>query len=188
MAPRRFRLARPARGGVSFAPKAKGQEKAMRLKGIVLMLLALGACTGGDRASGGGSGLQEVSMRSSDEVVVPPGRETLALAVRSFVSAGEAWNEVTGARCHVTGGAFFSADVVTPARLTVQDLGPDAPPLTAECESGTLRGADQVLPAFGWPAETRPAAPQRIWRGRGWWWGYQKTGPMRYPDLAVALR
>jgi hypothetical protein len=160
----------------------------MRLNGIVLVLLALAACTGGDRSTGGGSGLQEVSMRNNSDVVVPPGRGTLALAVRSFVPAGEDWNEVTGATCHVTGGAYFSATVVTPVRLTVQDLGPDAPPLTAECTSGTLRGADQVLPAFGWPEETRPAAPTRAWWGRGWWWGYQKTGPMRYPDLAVALR
>jgi hypothetical protein len=160
----------------------------MRLNGFVLVLLALGACTGGDRASGGGAGLQEVSMRNNSDVVVPPGRGTLALAVRSFVPAGEDWNEVTGATCQVTGGAYFSATVVTPVRLTVQDLGPDAPPLTAECTSGTLRGADQVLPAFGWPEETRPGAPQRIWHGRGWWWGFQKTGPMHYPDLAVALR
>ena len=114
----------------------------------------------------------------------------MALAVRAFVPAADAdgWNEIEGARCRVTGGDFFSADVVTPARLTVQDLGPDAPPLRADCSSGTLTGSAAVGPAFGWPVEGRPGAVHRIWWGGGWWWGFQKTGPMRYPDLAVALR
>ena len=93
-----------------------------------------------------------------------------------------------GARCRVTGAPYFGATVVTPVRLTLPDLGPDAPVLRADCEQGTLRGAAEVAPAFSWPEEGRPSAPQRIWWGGGWWWGFQKTGPMRYPDLAVALR
>ncbi len=158
----------------------------MRRIGITLVLLLAGCAA----ARGGGGGLPEVAMRPSSEVVVPPGRgqSNLALAVRSFVPAGEGWNEVTGARCQVTGGAYFRADVVTPARLTLPDLGPDAPPLQADCTSGALHGAAAVAPAFSWPEEGRPWGGERIWWGQGWWWGFQKTGPMRYPDLAVALR
>ncbi len=134
------------------------------------------------------SGLGEVSMRNNSDVVVPPGRGTLGLAVRTFVPAGEGWNELTGITCRVTGGDFFVADVVTPVRLTVQDLGPDAPALRADCTSGTLKGSAAVAPAFGWPPDTRPGAVHRFWWGRGWWWGYERTGPMHYPDLAVAMR
>ena len=94
-----------------------------------------------------------------------------------------------GHRCAVPGErGIFRADVVTPARLRVQDLGPDAPVLRADCTSGTLKGAAAVAPAFGWPVEGRPAAVHRIWWGGGWWWGFQKTGPLRYPDLAVSMR
>lgn len=158
----------------------------MRWIGIVLVL-ALAGCYGGEQVSGGGNGLPQVAMRNSNETVVPPGRGTLALAVRTFVPAGEKWNEVKGARCRVTGGDFFAADVVTPVRLTVQDLGPDAPPLKADCVSGNLAGSDVVAPAFGWPADTHPAGVHRFWWGKGWWWGYQRTGPMQYPDLAIAM-
>ena len=161
----------------------------MRAIGIVLAM-ALAGCAGQGRIAGGGAGLPEVAMRNSDAVVVPPGRDTLGLAVRTFVPAADAdgWSEITGARCRVTGGDLFRADVVTPARLRVEDLGPDAPPLRADCTSGALSGAAAVAPAFGWPAEGWPSPVHRIWWGAGWWWGFQKTGPMRYPDLAVGMR
>lgn len=165
----------------------------MRAIGIVLAL-ALAGCAGQAydwrAVEGGGGGLPVAAMRANSDVVVPPGRGPLeGLAVRAFVPApGGGWTEVPGARCRVEGAPYFDATVVTPVRLTLPDLGPDAPVLRAECEQGTLRGAAQVAPAFSWPEEGRPSAPQRIWWGGGWWWGFQKTGPMRYPDLAVALR
>jgi hypothetical protein len=164
----------------------------MRAIGIVLAL-ALAGCGGGAydwrKVEGGGAGLPEVAMRPSGAVVVPPGRGVReGLAVRAFLPGAEGWTEVAGARCSITGGDFFRAELVTPARLTLPDLGPDAPALRADCASGAARGAAVVEPAFGWPAEGRPAAIHRAWWGGGWWWGFQKTGPMRYPDLAVGMR
>jgi hypothetical protein len=159
----------------------------------VALPLALGGCGGGAyqwRAeTGGGAGLPQVAMAPSNQAVVPPGRGALrTLAVRSFVPGREGWDEVSGARCRVTGGDLLVADLVTPARLTLPDLGPDAPALRAECEAGTARGAAVVQPVFSWPAEGRPNPVERAWWGGGWWWGFQKTGPLRYPDLAVGLR
>jgi hypothetical protein len=166
----------------------------MRAIGMAVLALALAACSNGayqmPAVQGGGSGLPEVSMRASREVVVPPGRgQVKALAVRTFVPAADGgWSEVTGARCHVRGGDFFEATVVTPVRLRLPDLGPDAPVLAADCESGALRGTAAVAPGFSWPEEGRPSAPTRVWWGGGWWWGFEKTGFMAYPDIAVALR
>ncbi len=165
----------------------------MRAIGIVVALAALAGCSNGayqlPTVQGGGAGLPQVSMRASRDVVVPPGRgQVKALAVRTFVPAADGWSEVTGARCHVWGGDFYETTVVTPVRVTLPDLGPDAPVLLAECESGALRGTAGVQPSFSWPEETRPSAPTRFWWGAGWWWGYQKTGYMSYPDIAVALR
>ena len=164
----------------------------MRAIGMVLAL-ALAGCSNGmyqlPAVQGGGRGLPEVSMRASRDVVVPPGRGQIkTLAVRTFVPAeDDGWAEVTGARCHVRGGEFFTATVVTPVRLRLPDLGPDAPVLAADCESGALRGTAAVAPGFSWP-DGRPAAPTRAWWGGGWWWGFEKTGFMAYPDIAVALR
>ena len=42
-------------------------------------------------------------------------------------------------------------------------------------------------PVYGWSNPSVPSRTNRIRRGRGWWWGMELTGPMRYPDLAVAL-
>jgi len=140
---------------------------------------------------GGGAGLPVAAMRSSSEVVVPPTRGPLeTLALRTFVpgTGDGGWDEVEGVTCRVEGAPYFEATVVTPVRLALPDLGPDAPPLQASCERGTLSGQAAVAPAFRWPAEGRPSAPERVWWGGGWWWGFQKTGPLRYPDLAVALR
>ena len=161
----------------------------------VVLWLALAGCAGEAydwrTMEGGGAGLPVAAMRASSEEVVPPTRGPLrALAVRAFVpaAAGEGWDEVTGVTCRVEGTPYFAATVVTPVRLTLPDLGPDAPALRARCAQGTLEGAAAVAPVFAWPEEGRPSAPTRIWWGGGWWWGFQKTGPLRYPDLAVALR
>ena len=164
----------------------------MRAIGI-LLALALAGCGGGAydwrKVEGGGAGLPEVAMRPSGEVAVPPGRGAReGLAVRAFLPGDGEWREVGGARCSITGGDFFRAELVTPARLTLPDLGPDAPTLRADCTSGTARGTAVVAPAFSWPAEGRPSPIERAWWGGGWWWGFQRTGPMRYPDLAVGMR
>ena len=159
------------------------------------LALGLAGCAGQaydwKSMEGGGAGLPVAAMRASSEVVVPPTRGPLeALAVRTFVPGDGpgGWDEVEGVTCRVEGAPYFGATVVTPVRLTLPDLGPDAPVLQAFCERGELRGQAAVAPAFSWPAEGRPSAPVRIWWGGGWWWGFQKTGPMRYPDLAIALR
>ena len=69
----------------------------------------------------------------------------------------------------------------------VPDTGPDEPALVADCASGALQGRAAVPPVYGWSNPGVPSRTNRIRRGRGWWWGMQLTGPMRYPDLAVAL-
>jgi hypothetical protein len=157
-----------------------------------LVALAVAGCGGGEyhlrSAYGGGSGLPVVAMEPAGITVVPPSRgRTLGLAVRTFVPGADGWAEIAGARCRVTAGEFLVADLVTPARLTLPDLGPDAPPLRADCSTGTAQGTDVVMPAFGWP-ESGPQAAERVWWGGGWWYGGMKTGPLHYPDLAVGLR
>ena len=164
----------------------------MRGIGLVLLALALAGCGGGAydwrSVAGGGAGLPQVAMAPTGETVVPPGRGARrALAVRTFVSAPDGWTEVAGARCVVTGAPFFRATLVTPSRLVLPDLGPDAPSLRAECETATARGADVVAPVFAWPAEGYPNPAARAWWGGGWWWGFQKSGPLHYPDIAVGL-
>ena len=168
----------------------------MRAIGLGLVALALAGCGGGAydwrAAAGGGAGLPQVAMAPTGETVVPPGRGAKrALAVRTFVAApgGEngGWTEVEGARCTVTAGDFLDTTVATPTRILLPDLGPDAPPLRAECETATSWGSDTVAPVFGWPVEGRPNSVARMWWGGGWWWGYQKTGPLHYPDLAIGL-
>lgn len=170
----------------------------MRRIGFALALLLAG-CGGGagyqfGAPHGGGKDLPYVALQGSQAIPVPPGRDgRVALALRTFVPAGpqadgtSGWTEVKGATCRVTGGDYFAATVPTPVRLTLPDLGPDAPPLRAECTLGTRTGTDTVAPVFSWPAEGRPQPSTRAWWGGGWWWGYQKTGPLLYPDLAVGL-
>jgi hypothetical protein len=164
----------------------------MRGIGIALLALALAGCGGAydyRNVAGGGSGLPQVAMRPSGEQVVPPGRGAMkGLAVRTFVPGADGWVEVAGARCTVTGVPFFRADVVTPVRLLLPDLGPDAPTLRAECETATAKGYDVSQPVYGWPVEGRPSPAERMWWGGGWWWGYERTGPLHYPDLAVGMR
>jgi hypothetical protein len=163
------------------------------MRWMLVAAVALAGCAGGeyDGIYGSGAGLPPVMARNNTDEVVPPGRGRLGLAVRTFVAdtgASSGWQEVTGARCRVTGGHYFQADLVTPARLVVPDLGPDATPLVADCTSGVRHGRAAVLPAYGWRNLEQPSAGNRVWWGGGWWWGMQKTGPMRYPDLAVSLR
>lgn len=163
----------------------------MRAIGILLALVVAG-CGGGEyqmrSAYGGGGGLPVVAMRPAGVTVVPPGRgRTLALAVRSFTPAADGWAEVAGARCRVAAGELLVADLLTPARLTLPDLGPDAPRIEAKCSTGDAAGVDVVDPIFSWP-EGGPSPATRVWWGGGWWFGGEKTGPVRYPDLAVALR
>ncbi len=163
----------------------------MRGIGIALLALALAGCGGAydwRTVAGGGAGLPQVAMGPTGEAVVPPGRGAWrSLAVRTFESTPAGWSEVTGARCVVTGDPFFRANVTTPTRLVLPDLGPDAPALRAECETPTASGADVVGPVFSWPTDGRPQPATRMWWGGGWWWGFQKTGPLHYPDIAVGL-
>lgn len=163
-------------------------EAAVRRIGLVLTL-ALAGCAGwGGGPQGGGQGLPEVAMTARADWIVPPGRGLEALAVRTFVPAPDGgWQEVAGARCTIRGGDYFRAAVVTPSRLVLPDLGPDAPTLSAECASGALSGRAAVAPAFGWAA-TGGTWGQRVWWGGGWWRGYEASGPLSYPDLAIALR
>jgi len=167
----------------------------MRRIGLAAGLaLALAGCGGGSDYQlgspyGGGRGLPTVRMSASQALVVPPGRGAeQALALRAFVPGPDGWEEVDGARCNVAGGDYFRGQVVTPVRLVLPDLGPDAPVLRADCEAGTARGSAAVAPAFPWPAETLASPPARAWWGGGWWYGFQKSGPVRYPDLAVGMR
>jgi hypothetical protein len=165
----------------------------MRIGLTAVLVLTLTGCGGGGYqwvgAQGGGRGLPEVAMRATGSVVVPPGRDTpAALAVRAFVPGPDGWQQVAGARCRVTGADYFVADLVTPARLVLPDLGPDAPMLRADCTQGTARGSAVVAPVFPWPPEGHASAAQRVWWGGGWWYGFQKSGPMHYPDLAVGMR
>ena len=156
----------------------------MRLIGMAV-LAVLAGCTFGP--SGGGRGLEEVTTTRATGEFVPPARRYLGLSVRSFEPDTEAeWREVAGATCAVSAGAY-RATLVTPARLILPDLGPDAPPIEAECRLGSRSGRDIVGPVYRWPAETKPDPLQRIWYG-GWWRGYEESGPMRYPDLAVGLQ
>jgi len=155
--------------------------------------LALAGCAGGDLAGfgpgvvGGGRGLPATRAEARPDLMTPPGRRDLGLAVRSFAAAedGSAPVEIAGAACRITAGAF-SAALVTPGRLVIPDLGPDAPPVRADCQSGELRGAGAVAPAFAWAGGGGNPAQRILW-GLGWTYGYEKQGPMRYPNLGVVL-
>jgi hypothetical protein len=126
--------------------------------GLALMLAGCAGAYDWRRVEGGGAGLPVAAMRASSEVVTPPGRGPL---------------EALAVRTFVPGGGPGGWDEVTGVTCRVE---------------GAPYFAASVAPAFSWPEERRPSAPTRIWWGGGWWWGFEKTGPMRYPDLAVALR
>lgn len=165
----------------------------MRTVGLAAAALALAGCAGGDvlgfglPVTGGGMGLPPTRAEARTDVVTPPGRRDLGLAVRTFaVETDGSLVEIEGAACRVTGGAF-SADLRSPGRLVIADLGPDAPALTARCKAGALEGAAAVAPDFSWAAGGGNP-PQRMAWGLGWTFGYAKVGPMRYPNLQVVMR
>ncbi len=154
---------------------------------------ALAGCAGGEVAGfgpavvGGGRGLPATRAEARPDLMTPPGRRELGLAVRTFAAApdGTAPAEIAGATCRITAGAF-TAELVTPGRLVIPDLGPDAPAIRADCAGGTLRGAGAVAPAFAW-ASNGGNPPQRVAWGLGWTYGFEKVGPLRYPNLGVVL-
>jgi hypothetical protein len=163
-------------------------EAAMRRMVWVAMLALAGCSDWGGGTHGSGRGLPEVTMTAQEDWIVPPGRGRTALAVRAFVpGANGEWQEVAGARCQVTGSPFFAADLMTPARLVLPDLGPDAPSLMADCISGAARGQGAVAPDYGWQ-ESGGTHGQRMVFGAGWWRGYDGSGPLSYPDLSVGMR
>lgn len=164
----------------------------MRTIFLVAAAMALAGCAGGDflgygpKVRGGGGGLPATRAEARPDSMTPPGRRDLALAVRAFATETDgSLVEIRGATCQVTGGAF-AANVATPARVVIADLGPDAPALTARCRAGALEGAAAVPPVFSWAAGGGNP-PQRMLWGLGWTYGYAKVGPMHYPDLRVML-
>jgi hypothetical protein len=159
---------------------------------ILAAALVLGGCAGGEVAGfgpkvrGGGWGLPATRAAAPPDAITPPGRRELGLAVRTFAFETDGSRvEIGGASCRIEAGAL-RATMATPGRLVIPDLGPDAPVVRAECTAGTLAGAAAVAPDFAWiPGGGNP--PQRVVWGMGWSFGFEKVGPVRYPDLGVAL-
>jgi hypothetical protein len=154
--------------------------------------LLVAGCAGGGvigyerTVVGGGAGLPETVARARQDAVTPPGRRWLGLAVRSFErDAAGAIVEIP-ARCSIEAGTL-TAEIATPGRLVIPDLGPDAPVITATCGNGLLAGRNSVEPDFGWDESGGNSAQRVVWGG-GWWQGGVRTGPLRYPDLDVGLR
>lgn len=154
--------------------------------------LVLTGCAGGAlfeydvRVPGGGAGLPETRAVARADRVVAPGRRELGLAVRTFVTdASGAPVEVTGSRCTVRAGDFRAA-LATPGRLIIEDLGPDAPLIVADCSDGVMAGTGTSAPNFSWEQGGGNSFDRFVWGGGGWRGGY-RTGPMRYPDIDVVL-
>ncbi|MBP7003661.1 hypothetical protein [Amaricoccus sp.] len=165
----------------------------MRAITLAAAALALSGCAGGDLfgfgvpVRGGGWGLPATRAEARPDSMTPPGRRDLGLAVRAFATETDgSLVEIKGATCKVTGGAF-SANVATPARIVIADLGPDAPALTARCVAGALEGGATALPHFSW-AQGGGNPPQRVAWGLGWTYGYAKVGPLSYPNLRVMMQ
>lgn len=179
---------------VAFPGLRAGALRPLRAVALAGAALALAGCAGGDvfgyglPVTGGGMGLPPTRAEARPDAMTPPGRRDLGLSVRTFAagSDGAKLVEIQGATCVVTGGAF-SATLRTPGRVVIADLGPDAPPLTARCTAGALKGATAVAPNFAWAANGGNP-PERMAWGLGWTFGYAKVGPMRYPNLQVTLR
>lgn len=152
--------------------------------------LALAGCAGGDIAGYSPSlstgGLPVTRAVARQDVVTPPGRRDLLVPVRTFAARTDGGRvEIEGAVCKITAGSFEVA-MATPGRLSIPDLGPDAPAIRADCVAGGLAGAAIAPPVFSWPsAGGNP--PQRALWGLGWTYGYQKQGPLGYPALQVDL-
>jgi hypothetical protein len=153
---------------------------------IVAALLALAGCA--SVAPSRGTGLDEVVMKNVAGTFAPPARDYQRIVARSFQPDEEGgWVEVRGATCRVGGGPYQAA-FTAPAVVVMPDLGPDAPALTADCALGTLNGRDVVAPSYPWPEEARPDMARRIAYGGGWWFGFEKSGPLTYRDIAVGMR
>lgn len=154
---------------------------------LVLALAGCGFGPGG-ATTGGGRGLPEVRAMATDVKRLPPGRGPTGVAVRSFAPGPDGdLVEVAGATC-VFSADVYRAEIVTPARVILPDLGADAPDVRADCRLGDgLAGAVIGEPQFGWDRTGGSQAERVFWRG-GQWWGGSEDGPMRYPDLVVPLR
>ena len=176
-----FVCARPC-GGAWWDPKARGRRHALDRPGF-LLVLGLAGCYGGDRAAGRTP--VPVSMRNSC-----PARRSCTRArhagvgrPRLFVPAGEGWNELDGVHAGHR-RPISGANVVTPVRLTVSG-STDAPPLRADCVSGSL-GTDVVAPlSAGRPTPVRAARAAS--GGKGWWWGSGAPADA-CPTFAVSMR
>jgi hypothetical protein len=158
----------------------------------VLAVLAVAGCAGGGlfeydvRVPGGGGGLPETRAVARADRVVPPGRRELGLGVRTFVAdaSGEPV-EVSGATCRIRAGDL-RAVLAAPGRLLIEDLGPDAPLIVADCSDGVMAGTGTAAPDFAWEQGGGNSFDRFVWGGGGWWGGY-RTGPMLYPDINVVL-
>ena len=109
-------------------------------------------------------------MRASRDVGGAAGPGAVkALAVRTFVPAADGWSEVDRCACHVGAETSSRTTAVTPVRVKLPDLGPDAPVLAADCESGTPAGHRRrsAPSSQAGRSEGRPAAPTRFWWGAG---------------------
>lgn len=154
--------------------------------------LVLAGCAGGEffgygPAVTGGGNLPTTRAVARPDAIVPPGRRDLGVAVRSFVAGPDgAAVETLGATCRIVAGDFEAA-LLTPGRLAIPDLGPDAPAIEAECVAAGRTGTAAVAPVYGWAASGGNASQRVVW-GLGWWYGGVKSGPMRYPPLLVTLR
>jgi hypothetical protein len=151
--------------------------------------LALAGCAEGDiagynpRVSTGGLPVTRAVARQ--DVVTPPGRRDLLVPVRTFAVEPDGGRAEVEGVCKITAGSFTVA-MATPGRLSIPDLGPDAPAIRADCTAAGLAGAAIAPPVFSWPSQGGNAAQRAIW-GLGWTYGYQKQGPMSYPALQVDL-
>jgi hypothetical protein len=158
---------------------------------LVAAALGLGGCAGGGFAgyergvTGGGGGLPVTVARARSDVVTPPGRRQLGLAVRTFERDAAGGSVEVAGECAIRAGAF-RASTATPGRLVIPDLGPDAPGIVAECRRGAARGSASAAPVFAWEESGGTGLERLLWGG-GPWRGGVRTGPMRYPDLLVGL-
>lgn len=158
----------------------------MRTSATLLACLVLSGCAVTDAGSGPRRDLSVMKVSTGE--FAPPARGYSEVTVRSLVSGTEAdWLETVGARCVASAGPY-AAVLTTPARLAVPDLGPDALQVSVECTQGALAGRALSGPVYRWPAGGKPGPLSRIAYGGGWWYGYQKSGPLRYPDINVGLR
>lgn len=163
------------------------------------MRLALVLLVSGCVAATGGVGLPEVVARAAPGTEPVAARGTTALAVRSVAPEPDGGTvEVAGAECSAVSGPF-RAELTTPARLVLPDLGEASAPVTVNCRLGSARGAMRSDPQFGWsggmggwPAigvSVGTGGYDGVGVGMGWYGGGVGTGRdiTRYPDMRVVL-